>query len=84
MTLNFPYRLKELEELLLLTIKSMVTVAGRIHQELQQNENLDADAAQLVDSLSLARHASYKLNMFRVGSFVMELDFTLRVLYVNH
>lgn len=61
------YRLKEVEELLLLTIKSMVTVADKIHNQSRTDESLAADAGQLVDSLSLAGQATYKLNMFRVS-----------------
>lgn len=84
MTLIFLYRLKEVEELLLLTIKSMVTVADKIHIESRQNGELAADAGQLVDSLSLASQATYKLNMYRVSSSVIELYFNIRVLFVNH
>lgn len=84
MTLIFLYRLKEVEELLLLTIKSMVTVADTIHIESRQNGELAADVGQLVDSLSLASQATYKLNMYRVSSSVIELYFNIRVLFVNH
>ena len=56
-----------MEELLLLTIKSMVTVADKIHNQSRTDESLAADAGQLVDSLSLAGQATSKLNMFRVS-----------------
>ena len=56
-----------MEELLPLTIKSMVTVADKIHNQSRTNESFAADAGQLFDSLSLAAQATYKLNMFRVS-----------------
>ena len=56
-----------MEELLPLTIKSMVTVADKIHNQSRTDESLAADAGQMVDSLSLGGQATYKLSMFRVS-----------------
>ena len=61
--------------MLLLSIKSLVTIADRVHVQSRNtgSEELAKDAAQMVDTLSLASQAGYKLNMFRVSKLPISL-----------
>ena len=62
-----------MEELLPLSIKFLVTIADRVHVQSRNtgSEEPAKDAAQMVDTLSLASQASYKLNIFRVSKLLL-------------